>query len=207
MSIRDIVGRISGQPAVGYKAEDNGMVKVPGQKFRRGDLVRIAADLGPARRHFPADQDALVLGSYRDKFGNGREDSYALHLLPGGNCSWYEEEHLTLVRHAGENAIRQAEGRAPAIADHSPNQQRILDGQFQFLADRLAELDTLRKGLVTALDSIRELRGENARAFSMIEDLAKDTAELRGELAIMRGEIDSMGRAENPARLLEMGDD
>lgn len=74
------------------------------QKFERGDLVRVAKDLGPSMAHFTADCDAVVLGSYADQYGGGQEwksDSYGLLLLeengrPYRSSSWYKEGQLTM---------------------------------------------------------------------------------------------------------------
>lgn len=71
------------------------------QKFQRGDRVRIAADLGSSMRHFPADQDALVLYSYHNMFGLDDRDSWCLYLFKsGGNCSWYHTNQLTAIKGA-----------------------------------------------------------------------------------------------------------
>jgi uncharacterized protein YodC (DUF2158 family) len=74
------------------------------QKFFRGDLVRVAEDLGPMMSHFTGDCDALVLGSYNDQYGGGNVDSYSLLLMPDNRqmyrCSWYHEHQLKLLRKA-----------------------------------------------------------------------------------------------------------
>ena len=73
------------------------------QAFSAGDLVRIADDLGPMMRHFVAGEEAIVVGSFRDRFNCGRTDLYTLHLRGRGEVSWYGEQYLTLVkRGAGE---------------------------------------------------------------------------------------------------------
>lgn len=75
------------------------------QKFKRGDVVHIAKDLGPMMSHFTADVDAIVMGSYRDQFGVGSTSRYTLMFLDGYECSWYDEYDLTLLRHGGEEEI------------------------------------------------------------------------------------------------------
>lgn len=67
------------------------------QKFQRGDLVHVVADLGPAMLHFTADIDAIVVGSYRDQYGGSNTQSYTLYLKGRGRCSWYEEDQLQLL--------------------------------------------------------------------------------------------------------------
>lgn len=70
------------------------------QKFKRGDLVRIAKDLGPSMKHFQADALAVVVGSYKDQYGGGKEaeKDYTLQIKGRGRCSWYGEHQLTLVK-------------------------------------------------------------------------------------------------------------
>jgi hypothetical protein len=67
------------------------------QKFKTGDFVRIAKDLGPLMKHFQADCDAIVMYSYNDKYGGGDTKSYCLYLRGRGTSSWYSEEQLNLI--------------------------------------------------------------------------------------------------------------
>ena len=67
------------------------------QKYKNGDLVRIADDLGPTMRHFRSSADAIILYSYNDKFGCGDTDNYALHIKDSGFHAWYKEHQLTLI--------------------------------------------------------------------------------------------------------------
>lgn len=77
------------------------------QKFYFGDVVRIAADLGPSMRHFRADCDAVVIGSYLDLHGRVTQGSHAYCLLfqDGNPLSWYKEDQLALIRHGGPEAV------------------------------------------------------------------------------------------------------
>jgi hypothetical protein len=76
------------------------------QKFKRGDVVHIAADLGPTMSHFTADKDAIVMHSYADKYGGDSHDIYSLMFCDDGSqCSWYHEHQLTFLRHGGEQEI------------------------------------------------------------------------------------------------------
>ena len=67
------------------------------QKFHRGDLVRIADDLGPTMSHFKSGCEAIVVASYHEKFGHGGTEDYSLYLKGGGECSWYYGSQLTLI--------------------------------------------------------------------------------------------------------------
>ena len=50
------------------------------QKFKKGDMVRVAKDLGPYMSHFTGDCEAIVMGSYADLFGGDDRKSYKLYL-------------------------------------------------------------------------------------------------------------------------------
>jgi hypothetical protein len=76
------------------------------QKFKRGDIVHIAADLGESMSHFEKDKDVVIIGSYADQFGGNDTKSYTVLFLDDGNeVSWYEEHQLTFLYHGGENLI------------------------------------------------------------------------------------------------------
>lgn len=70
------------------------------QKFFRGDLVRIADDLGPSKNHFEKGCEAVVMYTYAEQYDSGKrnEKMYSLFILPnGGESSWYDEEDLEFV--------------------------------------------------------------------------------------------------------------
>lgn len=92
------------------------------QKFKRGDVVRIAKDLGPSMSHFQADKDAIVLGSYRELCGGGNGNSYNVMFCDtGSECAWYEEWQLEFLRHGGleeiEKVIKAREEREKSETD------------------------------------------------------------------------------------------
>lgn len=77
------------------------------QKFHKGDLVRIADDLGPHMTHFNAGCEAIVLGSLEDQCVDGYgvdedEDAlapeYEVFIKGVGPVSWYDEDQLSLVQ-------------------------------------------------------------------------------------------------------------
>lgn len=68
------------------------------QKFDKYDHVQITKDLGPYMSHFTSDCEAIVIGSYADKFGGINTDSYTVYLKDQGEVSWYEEHQLTLIK-------------------------------------------------------------------------------------------------------------
>lgn len=122
MSMREIVGRISGQPSVGYKADDNGMVRGP-------------------------------------SFG----------------------------------------GTTDAVVDLSPNQTGILAKQYTLIAEKLAGVEEaqrvakLAEGIAYAQGlRVNELQDRMERLERMVEDLAKENAELRGQVDILAGKTASL---------------
>lgn len=67
-------------------------------RFNRGDLVHIAADLGPHMPHFTSDVDAIIIGSYADQFGGNDHDSLTVYIKGQGETSWYCSHQLTLLK-------------------------------------------------------------------------------------------------------------
>ena len=84
------------------------------QKFHKGDLVRIAKDLGRGMSHFTSDVDAIVIGSYSDEYGGDNTSSYTLHLKGSGKCSWYKEHQLSLIEHNRMDILKQWEDEEEA---------------------------------------------------------------------------------------------
>ena len=77
------------------------------QQFHKGDWVRVAKDLGDSMRHFPADCEAIVIGSYKDQFGGGNTNNYTLYLKNHGECSWYQTHQLTLIKQGRTDLLKQ----------------------------------------------------------------------------------------------------
>ena len=76
------------------------------QKFKRGDVVHITANLGQSMSHFVNDKDVVIEYSYAEKYGGGNIKSYSVMFLDTGNtCAWYEEHQLTFLYHGGEELI------------------------------------------------------------------------------------------------------
>lgn len=83
----------------------------PEQKFKRGSRVHIAKNLGGCMKHFTNDIDAIVMYTYKQKFGSGDYKSYSLLLLDengiGYNTtSWYEEWQLALVSNDLDSGLK-----------------------------------------------------------------------------------------------------
>lgn len=67
------------------------------QRFHRGDLVRVADDLGPAMAHFPGvGEQAIVLDEHYDPSTKFR-DIYSLYLQNSGSSAWWDADQLTLI--------------------------------------------------------------------------------------------------------------
>jgi hypothetical protein len=97
------------------------------QKFTKGDLVRVAKDLGSSMCHFRSDCEAVVIGSYDDQYGGGDTDSYTLHLKGEGRCSWYHEHQLVLIERGRLDVLSQWEDEKKAEEEVNGN----LDWIFQ----------------------------------------------------------------------------
>jgi hypothetical protein len=86
------------------------------QKFKRGNLVKIAKDLGPHMSHFENDKEAVIIGSYDDLYGGGNTSQYSLMFTDtGSRSSWYYESQLTLINEGGEHLIEEGAKKSEEI--------------------------------------------------------------------------------------------
>jgi hypothetical protein len=72
------------------------------QKFKKGDLVQVASDLGSWMEHFRSGCQAIILYSYAEKYGSGNVHDYCLLFESGGSSAWYCEHQLTYIDHKPE---------------------------------------------------------------------------------------------------------
>jgi len=68
-----------------------------GQKYKIGQRVHIAKDLGESMSHFKSDADATVVGVYAHMYGGSDVKSYSLDIDGFGESSWYDENQLTAI--------------------------------------------------------------------------------------------------------------
>jgi hypothetical protein len=102
------------------------------QKFKRGNLVHIAKDLGSTMSHFENDKDVIIVGSYADKYGGNDIKSYTIVFLDTGEeISWYQEHQLTLIDEGGEHLFEQAKKNREAISKQ--------DKDINFIVSKLDE--------------------------------------------------------------------
>lgn len=98
------------------------------EKFRRGDLVRIAKDLGPSMEHFRGKGcRAIVIGSYRDKYGGDNTKSYTLFIEGSGKTSWYDEHQLTLIERGRHDLLEMWEDQIDAKIEHESSLPWIVE--------------------------------------------------------------------------------
>jgi ribosomal protein S24E len=90
------------------------------QKFKRGNLVHIAKDLGSMMSHFENDKDVIIVGSYAEQYGGNNTKSYTV-MFPdtGEECSWYEEHQLTLIDEGGEHLFEEAKKNRERISEQN----------------------------------------------------------------------------------------
>lgn len=90
------------------------------QKFKRGNLVHIAKDLGSMMSHFDNDKNAIIVGSYADEYGGENTKDYTVMFLEtGGSCSWYKEHQLTLIDEGGEHLFEEAKKNRKRISEQN----------------------------------------------------------------------------------------
>lgn len=78
-------------------------------RFKKGDHVRVAKELGPHMSHFKADCDAIVVGSYAEQFGGENHDSYTIFIKGDGEHSWYYGHQLTLIESSRSDLLQEWE--------------------------------------------------------------------------------------------------
>jgi hypothetical protein len=79
----------------------------------------VAKDLGPEMSHFESGKEALVIGSYAEKYPTmaterSTQQFTLLFTDIGSEVSWYYEYQLRLIRHAGEAAIQEVKAKREA---------------------------------------------------------------------------------------------
>ena len=50
--------------------------------------------------HFQSGMEAIVIGSYKDKYGGSDTESYTLHIKGSEETSWYYEHQMELIEKA-----------------------------------------------------------------------------------------------------------
>lgn len=121
------------------------------QKFQKYDHVQISEDLGKEMSNFTSGVEAIVIGSYADKFGGGDIESYILYLKGRGEVSWYYEHQLTLIE------------------QHKPDILKLWEREKQKKDERLADLgwifdngeEILTKGYGPSVSSLARGLGIN----------------------------------------------
>lgn len=101
------------------------------QKFKRGNLVHIAKELGSMMSHFENDKDVIIVGSYADQYGGNNTKSYTVMFEDGNTSSWYEESQLTLINEGGEHLFEEAKKRREKISKQNTD--------FDFIVTKIDE--------------------------------------------------------------------
>lgn len=99
------------------------------QKFKKYDHVMIAKYLGKCASHFPSDHEAIVMYSYKDKYGGDTDGKheYCVYIKGMGEVSWYESDQLTLIRNNGKDILKTWKAEAKTKHD----QESDLDWIFE----------------------------------------------------------------------------
>lgn len=136
------------------------------QKFKYGDLVQVADDLGPSMSHFQSGVKAIVIGSYKDQYGGNNTSSYTVHIEGAGRTSWYEECQLELIE----------EGRADILQEWEQNKEveRVKQSDLDWIFANGE--DVLKNGYGPSLQSLADcfgctdLWGANGEGFIYYEN-------------------------------------
>lgn len=105
------------------------------QKFHKGDLIRVADDLGESMRHFEAGCEAIVVGSYADQFGGQNTKDYTIRLKDQGEVSWYHEHQLTLIAASRTDLLREWEDEEATFVKEKSNLDWIFSHGAEVIND------------------------------------------------------------------------
>lgn len=131
------------------------------QKFHKGDWVQVANDLGQSMSHFTAGCEAIVIGSFKDKYGGSDTGSYTLHLKDGGRTSWYYENQLTLIEGGKLDKLKQWEDKA----DSEQKQKSNIDWIFSNGVDVIANPHSASISALAKCFGVTNLWGSNGEGF------------------------------------------
>ena len=79
------------------------------QMFQRGDRVFISKPLGRMYKAYLSGVEAIVIGSYADKYGGDDHNNYTLFVKGKGQCSWYDGECLVFLERGRTDMLKQWE--------------------------------------------------------------------------------------------------
>ena len=132
------------------------------QKFHKGDLIKVAKDLGESMSHFTNDCDAIVMGSYYDLCGGDRESKnhqYQIHIKDRGRVSWYYENQLTLIEANRLDLLQQWEDEKEKDIEEKSNLDWIFaNGKEVYIEGFGPSIETLGKCL--GMNNLWGSRGE-----------------------------------------------
>lgn len=103
------------------------------QKFNKGDLVKVAKDLGQCMSHFTNDCEAIVMYSYNDKYGGGNTKSYGIYIKGEGQTAWYEEPQLELIEAGRIDLLDKWEAEAKKEAEEKSDIDWIFENGEEVL--------------------------------------------------------------------------
>ena len=137
------------------------------QKFHKGDLVRIAKDLGPSMSHFPSDCDALILYSYAEEYGGYDTTSYAVFVKDRGFSAWYHEPQLSLLERGCHGLLEQWEQQEK----DEEEQKSDLDWIFEHGPELLSgEVHGASIGALTECLGMTDLWGPRGEGFVYMQN-------------------------------------
>ena len=131
------------------------------QKFNKGDLVRVDEQMPRHMAHFKAGCEAIVIGSYADRYGGENTDSYTIHIRGSGRVSWYHEAQLTITQKGAHEKL--AEWKAEERANKELKSS--IDWIFSHGEEVLAGAEGATIGALADALGIKNLWGSHGEGF------------------------------------------
>lgn len=116
-------------------------------KYKHGDMVRVADDLGDTMSHFESGVDAIILGSYQDLCGGSMKHhhrEYSIYIRGKGSVSWYKEDQLELIERGCGDVLVQWREDTPALKAeaYTKYQDKLIKDFVAHLLEELAHEDS-----------------------------------------------------------------
>lgn len=83
--------------------------------FKKYDLVRIKDLSDTCQKYFPHSTEAIVMYTYKEKYGGRDDESMSLYVKDHGEVSWYKPCNLTLVEHGREDLLKEWRDKAAEV--------------------------------------------------------------------------------------------
>ena len=136
------------------------------QKYQKGDLVQVNKKLPSTMSHFTANVQAIVVGSYNDKFGGGNTSDYTLYIEGQGETAWYHDTNFTLIEKDRLDLLAVWKKTAEELRVKQVNLDWIFDNGPELVRDGIPGPSFSTLGLNLGITNLWGTNGEGITYFN-----------------------------------------